>query len=195
MAGRGGRSAGTRGRLSRRAALLGTVSAVTGGLAAPAMGRTRGKSTLRLVDLAGLEAEIAKHAGKVVIVDCWSTSCPPCVKEFPRLIELQKLHGDKVACISISFDYEGIDAAEDLVPPVEKFLDSVGAEGIVNLLCTEEADEVYRKLDLVSVPAVYVYAGDGSLARRFDEDDATKRLKRPFTYDDVNEAVAALLAR
>jgi len=192
MAGREDGSTGRWMRLSRRGALLGTVSAVAGFLAAPA--RAQEKATLRLVDLAGLEAEIAKHVGKVVVVDCWSTSCPPCVKEFPRLIELQKLHGDKVACISISFDYEGIDAAEDLVPPVEKFLDTVGAERIVNFLCTEEADVVYRKLDLVSVPAVYVYGGDGALVRRFDEDDATKRLKRPFTYDDVNEAVGALLA-
>jgi thiol-disulfide isomerase/thioredoxin len=145
--------------------------------------------------IGALEAEIARHAGKVVVVDCWSTSCPPCVKEFPRLVALQKTHGDKVACISISLDYEGIDAAEDLLPPVQKFLDKVGAGGIVNLLCTEEADAVYRKLDLVSVPAIYVHGPDGKLVQRFDEDDAAKRLKRPFTYDDVGAVVDRLVTR
>ena len=177
---------------------MGTVAcaaALTLAFATEAPAQVPGPATVRLVDLAGLEAEIASHAGKVVIVDCWSTSCPPCVKEFPHLIELQKSHGDRVVCISISFDYEGIDAAEDLLPPVQKFLDKVGAGGIVNLLCTEESDAVYRKLDLVSVPAVYVYGADGTLAQRFDEDDATKRLKRPFTYDDVGAVVDRLLGK
>lgn len=182
-------------RLSRRGVWLGTALVVAGALAAPAQARTPGEGIVRLVDHAGLEAEIARHAGKVVVVDCWSTSCPPCVKEFPRLVALGKAHADTVVCISFSLDYEGIDTPEELLPTVEKFLDKVGAEGIVNLLSTEEADAVYRKLDLVSVPAVYVYGPDGKLVQRFDEDDAAKRLKRPFTYDDVEAVVARLLGK
>jgi thiol-disulfide isomerase/thioredoxin len=184
---------GAWGGLSRHAAWLGTILALTGVLAAPAPAQPPGKASVRLVDHAGLVAEIARHAGKVVVVDCWSTSCPPCVKEFPRLVALQKAHGDAVVCISFSLDYEGIDAPEELLPPVEAFLVKVGAAGIVNLLCTEEADAVYRTLDLVSVPAVYVYGPDGKLVQRFDEDDAAKRLKRPFTYDDVEGVVERLL--
>jgi len=187
------------GELSRGAARLGTfllVAAVWAGPApAQAPREAAGKATVRLVDHAGLVSEIARHAGKVVVVDFWSTSCPPCVKEFPRLVALGKSHGDAVACISFSLDYEGIDAPEELLPPVQAFLDKVGAGGVVNLLCTEEADEVYRKLDLVSVPAVYVYGQDGKLAQRFDEDDAAKRLKRPFTYDDVEGVVDRLLGK
>ena len=196
---------GAWGGLSRRAAWLGTVIVVAGVLAAPApapaqppaqtTGKTTGKATVRLVDQAGLDAEISRQAGKVVVVDFWSTSCPPCVKEFPRLVALKKTHGERIACISFSLDYEGIDAPEELLPPVEAFLDKVGAGGIVNLLCTEEADAVYRKLDLVSVPAVSVYGPDGKLVQRFDEDDAAKRLKRPFTYDDVEGVVGRLLGK
>lgn len=191
----GGR--GRRGRFSPLAVLLGI------GLAAAAAvpGGTRIRAAdpdpvaVRLVDVAGLEAEIARHRGKVVVVDGWSTSCPPCVKEFPNLVALQARHGERIACISISLDYEGIDAPEDVLPPVEKFLAKVGAGSIVNLLCTEEADAAYKKLDLVSVPAVWVYGPDGALVRRFDEDDATKRLKRPFHYGDVGAEVERLLAR
>jgi hypothetical protein len=43
------------------------------------------------------------------------------------------------------------------------------------------------------VPAVYVWRADGSLARRFDAADAAARLGRPFTYDDVELEVRALL--
>jgi hypothetical protein len=45
------------------------------------------------------------------------------------------------------------------------------------------------------VPAVYVWRADGSLARRFDDDDAAKRLGRPFTYADVEATVLEALGR
>ena len=73
------------------------------------------------------------------------------------------------------------------------FLTSVGAGRVVNMLTREDADAMYRTLDLDSVPAVYVWARDGSLAQRFDDDDAKKRLGRPFTYEDVAETVRGLL--
>jgi hypothetical protein len=50
-------------------------------------------------------------------------------------------------------------------------------------------------MDLVSVPAVFVWNADGSLARKFDDDMASKELGRPFTYDDISAAVATCLAR
>ena len=33
---------------------------------------------------------IDSHRGKVVVLDCWSTSCPPCIKEFPGLVSSSK---------------------------------------------------------------------------------------------------------
>lgn len=145
--------------------------------------------TLRLVDHAGLVAEVSAHRGKVVVLDCWSTSCPPCVREFPRLVALADKHPRDVVCMSLSFDYEGIGAPADAVPKVRTFLEAVGARRVVNLLGSEESDALATKLDLVGVPAVFVYGRDGQLLQRFDEDDATKRLGRPFTYDDVEATV------
>jgi len=128
------------------------------------------------------------------VLDCWSTSCPPCVKEFPRLVALQAKYGDRVVCMSLSLDYEGLDPVDTLVPPVLRFLQDVKAGAVVNMIATEEADAMYKKLELDSVPAVYVWKADGTLARRFDEGDAKARLGRPFTYDDVEAEVKGLLA-
>lgn len=161
---------------------------------APSVAAEPGVS-IRLVDHAEVEAERAKHAGKVVVLDCWSTSCPPCVKEFPGLVKLQETFGDRVACLSLSFDYEGIGSPEEVVPRVEGFLQKVGAGTIVNLVAREDADALYQKMDLVSVPAVFVWNPDGSLARRFDDEMASQELGRPFTYEDIAAAVEACLAR
>ena len=53
-------------------------------------------------------ALVAQHKGKVVVLDLWSTSCEPCMVEFPHLVELHKQHGDKLVCLSASCDYAGI---------------------------------------------------------------------------------------
>ena len=148
---------------------------------------------VRLVDHAGLLAEVARHRGRIVVLDCWSSSCPPCVKEFPGLVKLAAAHGDRVQCLSLCFDYDGIGAAEELVPPVRAFLEQVGAGRIVNLLSNEEADSLYRKLDLASVPAIFIWKPDGSLAIRYDDDMAARDLGRAFTYADVERTVAELL--
>ena len=149
---------------------------------------------VRLVDHAGLLAEVERHRGKVVVLDCWSTSCPPCVKEFPGLVKLAAAHGDRVQCLSLCFDYDGVGKPADLVPPVQAFLEQVGAGRVVNLFSTEESDSLYRKLDLASVPAICIWKPDGSLAIRYDDDMAARDLGRAFTYDDVEKTVAGLLA-
>jgi hypothetical protein len=45
------------------------------------------------------------------------------------------------------------------------------------------------------VPAVFVWGPDGTLVRKFDDDMAAKELGRPFTYEDVTQAVERCLAR
>jgi thiol-disulfide isomerase/thioredoxin len=160
-------------------------SAAAAPAAAPAV-------TLRLVDHAGLMEEVERHRGKVVVLDCWSTSCPPCVKEFPGLVKLAATHGDRVQCLSLCFDYDGIGSPEELVPPVRTFLEQVGAGQVINLFSSEEADSLSQKLDLVSVPAVFIWKPDGSLAIRYDDDLAARDLGRAFSYEDVEKTVAKL---
>ena len=175
--------------------LVGAVpSGSTVALCAAAEVSPQGAVQVKLVDHAGLLAEVARQRGKVVVLDCWSTSCPPCVREFPRLVDLQNRHGDQIACLSLSLDYEGIDKLEDLLPPVRTFLEQVRAGRLVNMLASEESDSLYPKLGIDSVPAVFVYGRDGMLLQRFDEDDSTKRLGRSFTYDDVETVVKQALA-
>ncbi len=149
---------------------------------------------VRLVDYDGLMAEVKKHEGKVVVLDCWSTSCPPCVKEFPGLVALADTHGDSVVCLSLAIEYDGFGKPEEFLPPVQAFLDKVHADRVVNFVASEEADVISKKLDFVSVPAVLVWKPDGTLAARYDDDMAARTLGRPFTYADVDVTVRSIRA-
>lgn len=142
-----------------------------------------------------VESVIEKHKGKVVIVDIWSTSCLPCMTEFPHLVALQKTHGEKLICISFNVDYVGIKSkpASFYRERVEKFLTKEKA-ALVNILSTTESDKVFQTLELSSIPAVYVFGTDGKLAKRFDDSLIEDGKEEAFTYkEDINPFVEDLL--
>jgi thiol-disulfide isomerase/thioredoxin len=133
--------------------------------------------SLQTLDYNGIQKLIASHKGKVVVMDCWSTSCEPCIREFPKLVELHKKHGaDKVACVSLSFDYEGIGQPEEVQPGVLAFLEKQQAT-FDNVLCSEESDTLRKKMELSSIPAVYVFDREGK-SKRFEGEEAYKEVPK-----------------
>jgi len=53
----------------------------------------------------GGRTKLSDYRGKVIILDFWATWCPPCIKEIPDFVELQKEYGDKgLAILGISLD-------------------------------------------------------------------------------------------
>lgn len=148
---------------------------------------------LQILDWEGLQQLIASHRGKVVVLDCWSTSCAPCIKEFPNLVALQNQHArEDLACISLSFDYEGIGQPEDQRARVLDFLQKQHAT-FDNVLSSLDSDALTARLDIPSIPAVFVYDRDGRLQKRFDNRHAS-RTGGPFTYEQVAAVVERLLA-
>jgi thiol-disulfide isomerase/thioredoxin len=148
---------------------------------------------LELLDYDGIEQLIASHRGKVVVMDAWAMSCPPCVQEFPKLVALShQFSKDQLACISLSFDYEGIGQPTEKMRRVIDFLGLQQAT-FDNVLASEESDTMYRKFHLASVPAVFVYDKTGALRRRFDNQKA-KSAAEHFTYEDVGRLVEQLVA-
>ncbi len=151
---------------------------------APTAASADGDVKLEILSFDDIERCLADKRGKVVVMDAWSTSCPPCMKDFHNLVELHKEYpADELACVSLSFDYEGLGQPEEVREPVLDFLRSQGAV-FDNWMSSEESDVLYRKFNLNSVPAIFVYDRDGTLRQRFESEGA---------YAEVRKLVAELV--
>lgn len=57
-------------------------------------------------DTTGHLINLTDFKGKYVYLDIWATWCVPCIREIPRLKELEEEFGDEIAFVSISVDRE-----------------------------------------------------------------------------------------
>jgi thiol-disulfide isomerase/thioredoxin len=125
-----------------------------------------GATTMILMPWEEIQQHISTNlAGKVVVVDLWATYCQPCRESFPGLVALSKQDPDNIVCVSVS-----LDDPEDEKKRTEAltFLEEQQAT-FTNFLCTTDTDTLYDEiLKIGGIPAVYVYARDGQLARLFN---------------------------
>jgi thiol-disulfide isomerase/thioredoxin len=144
--------------------------------------------SLEIRDWKGLQELVAEAKGKVVVVDLWSTTCTPCLKEFPNLVKLHNERTADVACLSFNMDYYGKGEPEDLKADVLAVLRQHQAK-FRNVLSSEKDEDVYAQIDSFAVPVVEVYDRAGKLRKRFNDDQGQ------FTYEkDILPLVETLIA-
>lgn len=139
-------------------------------------------------------AELAKalqaHKGKVVLVDCWATWCPPCVKGFPHLVDRHKKYADKgLVCVSLSLDkLEEEDYKKD---KVLKFLKDKGA-AFPNYIAADpkKEEEALVKIlgDCSAIPYMVMFDKAGKKVWASDE---TPKL----TEEQIDKLIEMELAR
>lgn len=145
-------------------------------------GRSGAQSGLKIQYGSWQEIEqMVTSTGQITVVDLWSLSCEPCIKEFPGLVRLHQSLGDSVRCVAVDLDYDG----RKTRPPeyyqqrVADFLQSVGAE-FTTYISSTPSDEVYAATDLDSIPAVLIYDAQGKIVQVFVDAGETAG----FTYDE-----------
>lgn len=98
------------------------------------------------------------YQGKVMLVNFWATWCPPCRKEIPSLIELQKQYNGKgFTVIGISVDQAGVEV-------VKKFADKLA----INYPVVMGTTDVARGFgSLAGIPASFLVDRQGNIAKSY----------------------------
>lgn len=151
-------------------------------------------SELKVASWKEVQQQVAKHRGKVVVLNIWLTTCGICLEEFPQFLKLQQRYGkENLVCLSLNGDYDGIKGKppEQYREDIEKFLAKQTSPGEHYLLSLPFIDFM-ELVDLGSTPALFVYSQEGKLVKEFDNDDV-KTEEEEFTYDDVIQLIDSLL--
>lgn len=133
------------------------------------------------------EQKLSSYPPDVVVVDLWATWCISCLERFPHMVELwRRYRGEGVRFVSLNLDdHEDGEALEEARALLQQF----GAR-FENYHLDENLMQAFERLDLLGIPAVFVYDRAGRLAARLSGDDPNNQ----FTEADVEAAVRELLA-
>ena len=123
---------------------------------------------LAVSDLQGNPISLASFKGKTVLLDFWTTWCPPCRADAPALDKLYRKYGDKDLMIV------GVSVSEDR-DVVEKFL--AGHPHSFPIVLTSE-NEMPRPYQIAAFPTYIVIDRDGTVASATEGDQGFGDLRR-----------------
>lgn len=110
-----------------------------------------------LPDLNGKSVSLADFRGKGVVLNFWATWCPPCKKEIPDFIDLQKEYGSKgVVIVGIALDQKD---------KVQAFVEKNGMNYPV-LLGDEAITVKYGGIQ--GIPTTFIIDKKGNILNRFE---------------------------
>ncbi|MFQ5920220.1 MAG: TlpA disulfide reductase family protein, partial [Thermoplasmata archaeon] len=125
------------------------------------------REDVRPVDAPEIKELVGEQRGHVVLLNFWATWCPPCLVEFPEIVDLEKSYRDRgLIVLSVSAD---IPAAIDskLLP----FLEKHGPGFPIYLMQTDDVDEFIGIIDPEwngAIPATFFIDRHGNVAdKRF----------------------------
>ncbi len=126
--------------------------------------RRRAAAAFTLQDLQGQAWDLKSLRGKVVLVNIWSTSCPPCRDERPELERLsQRVRAQGLVILALSGD-----------TPAELRDLPLCAEGQLFPLLLDPDDKVKKQFRVVGIPKTFLYDREGRLAgQTLDEPSAS----------------------
>lgn len=116
-----------------------------------------------LSNLDGKKVKLSDYRGKVVILNFWSKSCPPCLEEMPSLASLAHslAHRDDIVLLTITTDESAADARDTLKS-------ILGVEAPFEVLVDPEAAVVSDKFGTKLYPETWFIDPKGVIRARVD---------------------------
>lgn len=96
------------------------------------------------------------YRGKVVVLNFWASWCPPCLEEFPSLIDLQR-RMPNVAVLAVSFDTDA--------QAYRQYIIDNHISGITTVL--DLSQQSNQSFDTTRPPETYIIDRNGVIRRKF----------------------------
>lgn len=145
------------------------------------------EAALEPIKFSEWETQLESYQGKIVVADLWAMWCAPCIKRFPKMVELHQEYADKgVEFVSINFD-EASDT--EMLENADTFLKEMNAV-FDNFYFNENLIDAFEFMEVIGLPTVVVYNRQGEEAKRLDGTNPNSQ----FTEDDIVAEIERLLA-
>jgi thiol-disulfide isomerase/thioredoxin len=147
------------------------------------------------VDYAGLMKFIESHRGHPVVLDVWSTSCEPCIKELPNLVKLRQDYQEHgVVSVSLNIDYTGAEgttpeeARERALPILEAL--GIHVHNLYSMVPDRELFQqpLFKENRVYAIPAILVFDRAGKVVATLGEAG-----EGASPYDQVRSTIDAIL--
>lgn len=149
-------------------------------------GCTSSKVDLQAITFSEWQTKLKSYHSDIVVVDLWATWCVSCIERFPKMVELHYRYQDK----GVRFVSMCLDDHTDLpaIKRAQEFLVKVNAD-FENYLMDENLMDAFTKLELIGIPAVFIYDRTGKQKYRLTGDNPNKQ----FSDQDIEVAIQELL--
>ncbi len=138
--------------------LVGVVTGLSYG-APEGVQKVRPAKEFSLKDLSSKKVNLSDFRGKVILLNFFTTWCPPCRIEIPELVKIYQQNKNKgLVVLGISLD-------KDVVPFMLKNFAKEMKISYPVLIGTEEVADSYQ---ITGVPATFVISKEGKAYKRFD---------------------------
>jgi thiol-disulfide isomerase/thioredoxin len=107
---------------------------------------------IRLLNYKKTSVNFSDFKGRLIILDFWATWCVPCIRDLPKLDSLQKMLGQKIVVLPISYQSQKI---------VEQCLKNTSSLKNIDLPTVYDDTLLSRLFPHVSVPHEVIIDGNG----------------------------------
>lgn len=121
--------------------------------------------TLSLTDHLGRSLDVPDKKGRIILLNFWATWCPPCVVEFPELVQFATTHEEDVVLVALS-----VDQNDEIL---ERFLTQTSEKhdldlSLPNIHVVRDADKsiTFDVFKTMRFPETIVIDGEGNMLHK-----------------------------
>jgi thiol-disulfide isomerase/thioredoxin len=103
-----------------------------------------------LPDISGREVALDQYKGKIVILDFWQTTCPPCRYTMPMLDRIQEDYAGKLSILAIN-----------LAEPVDLVRSYILTENVNSRVLMDGDSSVGSRYGTITIPMQFLIDQDG----------------------------------